>query len=119
VPAGGERFPKSLRLRTRPEFLRVQDQGKKVASGPLLALALKNGRQETRLGLTVSTKVGIAVVRVRLRRQLRELFRRKRGEWPGGLDVVVIARGSAAGADYDTLAKAFDALSQGLRRLFP
>ena len=116
---GGERFPKSLRLRTRPEFLRVQDQGQKITQGPMLLLALKNGRPETRLGITVSSKVGNAVVRVALRRRLRELFRRRRSEWPGGLDVVLIARSSAAGADYATLAKAFDGLSQKLRRLFP
>jgi ribonuclease P protein component len=119
VVTGGQRFPKSLRLRTRPEFLRVQDKGEKVAQGPLLALALRNGRDQTRLGLTVSTKVGNAVVRVRLRRQLRELYRRRRGEWPSGLDVVLIARSSAAGADYDTLAKAFDGLANRLRKLFP
>ena len=119
MEAGGERFPKSLRLRTRPEFLRVQDGGRKLSAGPLLLLALPNGRQETRLGLTVSSKVGNAVLRVRLRRWLRELFRKRRGEWPGGLDVVLIARGSAKDADYATLAEAFGVLSARLRKLFP
>ena len=116
---GRERFPKALRLRSRPEFLRVQDKGRKLSAGPLLLLALPNGRSETRLGLTVSTKVGNAVVRVRLRRWLRELFRKQRGEWPGGLDVVVIARGSAKDADYKAVSEAFGALSARLRKLFP
>jgi ribonuclease P protein component len=127
-----ERFPKALRLRTRREFLRVQDRGQKVAVGPLLALALPRGGGaraegsapaprglETRLGITVSSKVGNAVLRVRIRRRLRELFRKRRGQLPAGLDLVLIARGSAREADYEALSRAFDGVSERLRRLFP
>jgi len=115
---GGEGFPKALRLRTRSEFLSVQERGTKVSAGPLLGLALKNERNVTRLGLTVSSKVGNAVERVRIRRKLRELFRRRRERLPVGLDVVLIARTSAKGADLETFARAFDAISAGLRSRF-
>jgi ribonuclease P protein component len=101
-------FPKEVRLRRRPEFLRVQDTGRKVTADCLLALVLPNGRQVTRLGLTVSTKVGNAVVRNRIRRRLRELFRRRRAALPGGLDMVLIARQSAAEADTPRLTRAFE-----------
>lgn len=49
----------------------------------------------TRLGVTVSSKVGNAVVRNRIRRRVKELFRTRRSEMPAGLDVVVIAKQGA------------------------
>lgn len=88
--------------------------------GPLLALALpRQGPLPTRLGITVSSKVGNAVLRVQLRRWLRELFRKRRGQLPAGVDLVLIARGSAKDSDYEGLSRAFDGVSEKLRRLFP
>lgn len=103
-------FDKEVRLRRRSEFLRVQDRGHKITADCLLCLVLPNGRAEglTRLGLTVSTKVGNAVVRNRIRRRLRELFRLKRANLPRGLDLVFIARPSAAEADWPRLNRAWD-----------
>jgi ribonuclease P protein component len=101
-------FPKEVRLRRRSEFLRVQDAGRKIAADCLLALVLPNGREQSRLGLTVSTKVGNAVVRNRIRRCLREFYRLKRAAFPKGLDMVVIARQSAAEADAPRLNRAFE-----------
>jgi ribonuclease P protein component len=113
-----ERFPSSLRVRKRREFLRVQERGRKVTSGPLVALALANDTATTRLGLTVSTRVGGAVIRSRIRRRLRELFRRRRGELPTGIDLVLIARASAAESDYEALARAFEVIARKLREMF-
>ena len=50
----------------------------------------------TRLGITVTRRVGKAVIRNRLKRSVREVFRRQRAALPEKLDVVVIARGGAA-----------------------
>ena len=91
----------------------------KVNAGPLLGLALRNGREVTRLGLTVSTKVGNAVERARLKRRLRELFRKRRAEWPRGLDVVLIARQSAKQASAAELLQAFESVGVRLGSLFP
>lgn len=102
-----QEFPKSLRLRRRREFLKVQSRGLKVSTEPMLALVLKNELPFTRLGLTVSNKVGSAPVRTRIRRRLRELFRKERARLPVGLDVVLVARSAAAGADYGALQRAF------------
>ena len=79
---------------------------------------MPNGTGETRLGITVSTKVGAAVVRVRIRRRIRELFRRRRDQLPPGVDLVLIARASAADSDYDALARAFDGLARKLKGSF-
>src|SRR3989442_5712387 len=109
--AVGERYLKSLRLRRRKEFLRVQRQGIKVSADPLLALALENPRGVTRLGITISSKVGNAVVRNRIRRRLREIFRRQRGRLPQGIDLVLIATRRANEADFSALCGAYCALA--------
>ena len=112
-------FPKEARLRKRPEFLRVQDRGEKVAQGPLVILALRSPSGSSRLGVTVSSKVGNAVTRVRIRRHVREFYRQHRGELPEGVDVVVIARGSAKQASGASLRAALQALLPHLNRRFP
>lgn len=115
APPRSEKFPKSLRLTTRREFLKVQDRGFKVNAEPLLGLALKNELGFTRLGITVSSKVGNAVVRSRIRRRLREVFRKRRGELPVGIDVVFIARSGAKDADLETFARAFGVIAGRFR----
>ncbi|XHF24064.1 ribonuclease P protein component [Corallococcus exercitus] len=117
--ATDERFPKALRLLQRREFLEVQEGGQKIPSDCLLALVQRNSRAHSRVGLTVSSKVGNAVVRARLRRLLRELFRKQRGQWPPGLDVVLVVRSSAKEASFAQVSRAFDGVTRKLQRLFP
>ncbi len=117
---GAFSFPKEVRLRRRGEFLRVQDKGFKITADCLLCLVLPNGRADglTRLGLTVSTKVGPSVVRNRIRRRLRELFRVRKATLPKGLDMVFIARGSAAQADFARLSKAYERCERELEKKY-
>lgn len=91
-----EKFPKSARLRKRPEFLRLSRTGRKIHSAHFVIVSGKNDGGETRLGITVSSKVGNAVVRNRIKRGLREFFRRRRDELGKGIDFLVIARKSAS-----------------------
>ena len=111
-----EGFPRSARLRKRAEFLRVQQQGKKLTSGPLVGLVLPGAGPTARLCLTVSSRVGNAVVRARVKRQLREVFRRRRAHCPP-VELVVIARPAAGVASTRELAAAFAALLSSLERL--
>jgi len=119
--AGALAFPKAVRLRRRAEFLRVQDRGLKISAECVLLLVLPNERADglTRAGFTVSSKVGNAVVRNRIRRRLRELYRSRRAGLPKGLDMVFIARNSAATAEWATFVKAFDKVGVELKRKFP
>ncbi len=119
--AGSFAFPKAVRLRRRAEFLRVQERGLKISADLVLVLVLPNERADglTRAGFTVSTKVGNAVVRNRIRRRLRELYRHRREGMPKGLDMVFIARNSAAKAEWATYVKAFDKVQVELKRRFP
>ena len=69
-------------------------------------LVRRTGRSgETRLGITASSKVGNAVARNRIKRRVRELFRTRRGEFPAGMDVVVIAKRGADGLTFNEIAQ--------------
>ena len=99
----------------------VQNQGMRLNAGCIVALALRNAaRQDApcRAGFTVSGKVGNAVTRNRVRRHLREAYRHQRGTLPQGVDVVFIARQSAASAEGAVLKQAVDELCRGLIRRF-
>jgi len=91
-----EQFPKTARLRKRPEFLKLSRIGSKFQSANFVVISQANDGSDSRLGITVSGKVGNSVVRNRIKRQVREYFRRHRGAWPKPTDVLVIARNSAA-----------------------
>ena len=96
APKGSERFPKSARLRKRTEFVQLARYGSKVHSGHFVVIVQSNEAKESRLGITVSAKVGNSVVRNRIKRQVREYFRRHRAKLPKATDFLVIARSTAA-----------------------
>jgi ribonuclease P protein component len=87
-------MPKAARLRRRQEFLRVQQRGTRLHAGDVVVIALPAGGRAPRIGITVSSRIGNAVVRNRVKRWVREAFRAVRAEWPP-VDVVVIARAGA------------------------
>lgn len=90
-------FSKDQRLRRRPEYVVVQSNGLKVHGRHVLALALRRESPALvgRLGITVTKKVGNAVVRNRIKRLLKEWLRHH-GWVPTGWDVVLVAKDSAA-----------------------
>jgi ribonuclease P protein component len=112
-------FGKGVRLRRRTEFLAVQDKGARINADCLLVLWKKGQVEQARLGLTVSSKVGHAVERNRIRRHLREFFRQRKTEFPLGVDVVVIARTSAKDASREVLHRAFARALVDLKKRVP
>ena len=84
-----QRFPKSLRLIHQSDFDRVYSSSIFAADNTLVIKATGNGLPVSRLGLSVSRKVGNAVVRNHWKRRIREAFRRQRHQLPTGLDLVV------------------------------
>ena len=95
-------LPRAIRVRRRPEYLEIQNRGRRVGGAHLLLFALPG---KGRLGITVSRKVGCAVERNRVKRWIRECFRRTREKFPASLDLVVVARPGAAGARHDSLCR--------------
>ncbi|MBQ9458538.1 MAG: ribonuclease P protein component, partial [Oscillospiraceae bacterium] len=94
-------------LKENYEFRRVYSKGKSGVS-PLLVMYVRPNRgKKNRLGVTVSTKLGKAVVRNRARRRLRELYRLSQGQMKQGFDIVLVARSRAATAPYNELERSY------------
>ena len=100
VKEGAARLRRTNRLREPRDFRRLGRQGVRAASPHFVVVV---GEQhpgleglEPVLGVTVSKKVGTAVERNRVKRRIREWFRRNRGALPSNAAVVVIARRGAA-----------------------
>lgn len=89
------------------EFRRMYAKGRSGVSSCLVVYFRPNRRGHNRLGVTVSTKLGGAVVRNRVRRRLREIFRLAQPRMKQGYDVILVARNRAASADYHELERAF------------
>jgi ribonuclease P protein component len=84
------------------------------ANSYLVLYARKNRSATNRVGLTVSKKLGHAVVRNRIRRRLREVYRLNEEKFQPGWDIVVVARSRCVDAPFDQLTKAYLALARKL-----
>ena len=98
----GLRLPHRMRLRGARVFAVVHAEAIATRVGPLVVLARPNDEGHPRLGLAVPRRVGNAVVRNRIKRQLREAFRRRQHDLPRSYDVVIRVRPHEplGGADY-------------------
>jgi len=110
-------FSKSLKLNHL--FRRLYSKGKSSANGLLVLYCRPNGSQENRIGLTVSAKLGHAVVRNRVRRRLREIYRLNERKFLPGYDIVVVARVRAVHSQYADLNRQFLRLANKLQLLHP
>lgn len=88
----------------------------KFPAGSLILLLHPNTLGTRRLGLTVSGKVGNSVTRSRVKRLLREVFRKRRAALPPSLDVVVVARPSAAKTPLEAVTADFLKAAEHARR---
>lgn len=126
-------FPRRERIRKRADFLEIQGRGRKFSSAHLLLLVRPRVAPEapapsagdppaatvplpSRLGLTVSKKIGGSVARNRVKRRLRELFRLHKSWFPPARDLVVIARPGTAEVSWEALSRELEHLC---KRSFP
>lgn len=77
------------------------------ADSYMVLYARKNRLGQSRIGFTVSKKLGHAVVRNRTRRRLREVYRLNEAAFTPGWDIVVVARSRAVEAPFDRLTASF------------
>jgi len=97
---------KENRLARREDFNKVYRYGKSVANMQLVLYILPRPQQpQFRLGVSVSKKLGNAVVRNRIRRLLKEIVRHHGDSLPGGIDLILIARKPAVDLTYQELEK--------------
>ena len=94
-----EKLRPTERLRRSSEYLRVFRRGRCIRAAHLRVHYRHTNRDLSRLGLVVTKRMGNAVVRKRLKRLLREVFRRHKAALPATLDVVLVPQGVAC--DYD------------------
>ena len=92
---GRESLPKKARLTRRSEFLSLSRGGKKVYTPHFIVISRANAREVHRLGITVSAKIGGAVVRNRIKRFVREYFRSHQNSRSTHRDLLIIARKGA------------------------
>ncbi|ACB09699.1 MULTISPECIES: ribonuclease P protein component [Thermotoga] len=87
-----ESFTRRERLRLRRDFLLIFKEGESLQNEYFVVLFRKNGLDYSRLGIVVKRKFGKATRRNKLKRWVREIFRRNKGVIPKGFDIVVIPR---------------------------
>ncbi len=107
--SGRESFPRRERLTTEREFREVFEHGRRAAGQAFICYVAEG--QGRKMGMAVSRKVGGAVVRNRVKRYIREVYRHERATLREEMRMVVVAKPAAAALTY---AQSWEAL----RKLF-
>ena len=119
MPGSTGRFGREHRLRRSWEFQRVSRMGRRVASRSFVLIVSPPVRLESsgrRLGVTVSRKVGNAVVRNRVKRRIRAWYREYRSQLAGDGELLVIARRSASTLNGEATDAALSTLLSAVER---
>lgn len=103
-----------ISLKENAAFRRLYQRGKSSGTRCLVMYMRPNRLGHNRLGLTVSAKLGHAVERNRLRRRLREIYRKEEPLLKQGFDLVIVARSAAMDASFATLERSFLVLTERL-----
>ena len=96
-----QRYRSKEHLRAASDFARVYAEKCRRSDSRLVVYVAENQLAWSRLGISVSKRVGNAVRRNYLRRRIREAFRTGRDKLPVGLDIVCVVRPGDAGVEYD------------------
>ena len=104
----------SVSLKQNYDFRRAYRKGRSAAEPCLVVYARRTRGRTNRVGYTVSSKLGCAVVRNRVRRRLREIYRLNERRFCAGYDIVVVARHRSVSADYRRLEREFLRAAAGL-----
>ena len=103
-------------LKKNSDFQNVYVKGKSKANRYLVMYVAQNNLSINRLGISVSKKVGNSVIRHHLTRLIREGYRLQEDMFNSGLDIVVIARGTARDASFHQISSALKHLG-GLHKI--
>ncbi|MBE7028641.1 MAG: ribonuclease P protein component [Ruminococcaceae bacterium] len=96
----------TVSIKENREFSYLYRRGKFISSDCLIIYFRANRFNKNRLGITVSKKVGKAVIRNRVRRRIKESYREVESMLPLSYDFVIVARSSASLADYKKILSA-------------
>lgn len=98
---------KSLTIKENHVFRQMYHKGMSAVTPFMVVYCRKNRLGHNRLGITVSTKLGGAVVRNRARRRLREVYRLAQPRMKQGYDIVLVARTRSVEGNYQRMTVAF------------
>lgn len=98
---------RAVTLKENYQFRRLYQKGASAVGGGMVLYCRKNSLGHNRLGVTVSVKLGHAVVRNRARRRLREVYRLNAGRLRQGYDMILVARGRTLTASWKELNDTF------------
>ena len=94
-------------LKKNSDFRRLYSKGKSAVNPYMVVYCRKSSAHVGRVGYTVSVKLCHAVVRNRVRRRLREIYRLNKDVLKPGMDMVIVARARCVGARYEKINSAF------------
>jgi ribonuclease P protein component len=105
-------FSQKERIRKKKEFLEIMATGQKRQTTHFIIYLKPNSKSFSRLGITVSRRVGEAVQRNRIKRLLREFFRVHKQRLPQTCDFIIIAKKGANQLSYHQLKRELIKLAQ-------
>ncbi len=108
-------FARAQRVRRQADFDRIYRRNVYAADDTLVVQGCESGTTSSRLGLSVSRRVGNAVVRNRWKRRIREAFRQQQAVLPAGLDLVVRPRRGAK-LSFEAIKRSLPQLAQRIDR---
>ena len=103
-------FSKDARIRKKREYSTIYQQGVRNDSRNFIIITCRNQSGLSRLGITVSKKVGNAVRRNRIKRLLREFFRLHKTQFSPSQDIVIIAKKDIPILTYQDVCKELESL---------
>ena len=98
----------AVTLKQNRDFRRLYSKGKSAVCPVMVVYCRRNRLDHNRVGITVSTKLGGAVRRNRIRRRLREVYRLSMGRVAAGNDLVLVARSRAYDIPFPKLMAAYE-----------
>lgn len=111
-----ESLPDRCRLRKSNDFRRVFTRGRRSATRYFVIYTLPNRLDAPRIGIQIRRKIGTAVTRNRIKRMVREVFRRMKGDFREPVDVILIAETGMPGMRRIEFETSFRTALQGVTK---
>lgn len=100
-------FPSSNKIKSKKDFQFVYTKGRSVVDSMSVMYVINNEDASLKIGFAVGKKMGNAVVRNRIKRLMREVFRKRRSELKESTKIIWVARKKLATASIDTYDRIF------------